>query len=160
MPRGYTSSVTEHLPSDMGSVDSNAGWAAAMGLQILKLTAEEVVIEWDIAARHLQPYGIVHGGVHSGVVESACSLGAAAAAAPRGQIVMGMENHTSFLRAVREGRLRATARPVHVGQRAQLWEATIVDLKDGRVVATGRVRLFCDKAPGAPAVPPPQKAGS
>jgi 1,4-dihydroxy-2-naphthoyl-CoA hydrolase len=147
----------------------NAGWAAAMGLQILKLTADEVVIEWDVDSRHLQPYGIVHGGVHSGVVETACSLGAAAAAAPRGQIVMGMENHTSFLRAVREGRLRATSRPIHVGQRAQLWEATIVDLKDGRVVASGRVRLFCDQRSGTgetaslqvppPQVPPPQKAG-
>jgi len=144
------------------------GWETAMGLELIKLTAEEVVIEWDIDRRHLQPYGIVHGGVHCGVVEAACSLGAAAAAAPRGQIVMGMENHTSFLRAVREGRLRAAARPIHVGQRAMLWEATITDLKDGRVVATGRVRLFCDKRIGAgtgtatstaslPQVTPPQK---
>ena len=121
-----------------------------MGLDLLTITAQEVVIEWTVDDRHLQPFGIVHGGVHSGVVETACSLGAGTVAAARGQFVMGIENHTSFLRAVRGGRLRATAKPIHVGQRAQLWEATIVD-EEQRVIATGRVRLFCqDAAGGAP----------
>jgi uncharacterized protein (TIGR00369 family) len=116
-----------------------------MGLEIMTLSAEEVVVEWSVDGRHLQPYGVVHGGVHSGVIETVCSLGAAAQAVPRGQTVMGIENHTSFLRAVRNGRLRATGKPVHVGQRMQLWEATIVD-GDNRVIATGRVRLFCQDA--------------
>jgi 1,4-dihydroxy-2-naphthoyl-CoA hydrolase len=120
----------------------NAGWATAMGLEIVTITAQEVVVEWTVDDRHLQPFGIVHGGVHSGVIETVCSLGAAMAAAPRGQIVMGIENHTSFLRAVRGGRLRATGKPIHVGQRAQLWEASITD-EQNRVIATGRVRLFC-----------------
>jgi uncharacterized protein (TIGR00369 family) len=128
--------------------DMNAGWATAMGLEIVTLTAEEVVVEWTVGDRHLQPFGIVHGGVHSGVVETVCSLGAGMAAAPRGQIVMGIENHTSFLRAVRGGRLRATGKPIHVGQRAQLWEATITD-DQNRVIATGRVRLFCQAREGS-----------
>jgi len=129
-------------------VEANVGWATAMGLEIVTLTAEEVVVEWSVDSRHLQPYGVVHGGVHSGVIETVCSLGAGAQAVPRGQTVMGIENHTSFLRAVRSGRLRATGKPVHVGQRMQLWEATIVD-GDNRVVATGRVRLFCQDAAAA-----------
>jgi uncharacterized protein (TIGR00369 family) len=135
-------------PSD-ASPDITAGWASAMGLEFLTVTADEVVVEWTVDGRHLQPYGIVHGGVHSGVIETVCSLGAAAQAAPRGQIVMGIENHTSFLRAVRGGRLRATGKPIHVGQRAQLWEANIVDA-EGRVIATGRVRLFCQDSGGKP----------
>ena len=110
-----------------------------MALTIVKLDKDEVVIEWTVDDRHRQPYGLVHGGVHSGVVETACSLGAGMNA--KGQGVVGVENHTSFLRAVRDGTLRATARPIHIGARAQLWEATIVDERS-RVVATGRVRLF------------------
>lgn len=110
-----------------------------MGLSITKLEKDEVVIEWTVDGRHLQPYGLVHGGVHCGVVESACSLGAGLNANGKG--VVGVENHTSFLRAVRDGRLRATARPLHIGSRAQLWEANVVDERH-RLVATGRVRLF------------------
>jgi uncharacterized protein (TIGR00369 family) len=60
----------------------------------------------------------------------------------RGQSVVGLENHTSFVRAVRRGRITATATPVTRGRRVQLWEATCRD-ETGRVVATGRVRLLC-----------------
>jgi 1,4-dihydroxy-2-naphthoyl-CoA hydrolase len=112
-----------------------------MGLEMVKIDPEEVVVEWTIGAQHRQPFGIVHGGVHCGVVETVCSIGASLHAAQHGMSIVGVENHTSFLRAVKEGRLRATARPIHVGRRAQLWEATIVDER-GRAVATGRVRLF------------------
>lgn len=117
------------------------GWAEAMGLEFQKITEEEVVVEWTVGAQHLQPFGIVHGGVHCGVIETICSVGAGVHAAKRGQNVVGVENHTSFVRAVRQGRLRATAKPIHVGQRAQLWEATILDESE-RIVATGSVRLF------------------
>lgn len=123
-------------------VDLAGGWSRAMGLEFLKMTADEVVVEWTVGDQHKQPFGIVHGGVHCGVVETVCSVGATMHAGPRGQIVVGVENHTSFIRPVREGRLRATGVPVHKGRRAQLWEATIVDAEE-RLVATGRVRLFC-----------------
>ncbi len=129
---------------------ANIGWAKAMGLEIVSLGPEEAVLEWTVGPEHLQPYGIVHGGVHCGVIETLCSMAGAVRAAPQGKNVVGVENHTSFVRAVRAGRLRAVARPIHVGQRAQLWQADITD-EQNRVVATGRVRLFCiDPAkPGA-----------
>jgi 1,4-dihydroxy-2-naphthoyl-CoA hydrolase len=117
------------------------GWAELLGLEILRATATEVLAEWSIAARHLQPHGIVHGGVYASVVESCCSVGAMLAAPP-GKHVVGVENHTSFLRPVREGRLRARAVPLHAGARAQLWECSIRD-EGERLIATGRVRVFC-----------------
>ena len=86
------------------------GWCTAMDLRFVRATADEVVAEWTVAPQHLQAYGIVHGGVHSGVIETLASVGAALHGMPRGQSVVGLENHTSFLRAVREGTLRATAR--------------------------------------------------
>lgn len=116
------------------------GWIEALGLELQRTTADEVVAEWSVDARHLQPAGIVHGGVYASVVETCCSIGAWLAA-PAGSHVVGVENHTSFLRPVREGRLRARARPVHAGRRAQLWECNIDDARE-RLIATGRVRLM------------------
>jgi len=58
-----------------------------------------------------------------------------------GKTVVGLENHTSFIRAVREGVLRGTARPLTRGRRTQVWEVSIADAK-GALVATGRVRLL------------------
>ncbi|HEY5030276.1 MAG TPA: PaaI family thioesterase [Candidatus Angelobacter sp.] len=124
---------------------SASGWNGAMGIHFVRATADEVVAEMEIAAYHRQPYGIVHGGVHSGLIEAVTSVGAALAALPRGQSVVGLENHTSFLNAVREGKLLATARPLMRGRRTQVWEATITDA-EGRAVASGRVRFLALEA--------------
>ena len=78
----------------------------------------------------------------SGVIEAVCSTGAAMDAMPRGQSVVGIENHTSFVRAVRSGKVTVTATPITRGRRVQLWEGVCRD-DDGRIVATGRVRLLC-----------------
>jgi 1,4-dihydroxy-2-naphthoyl-CoA hydrolase len=124
---------------------STSGWNRAMGIHFIVATADEVVAEVEIAAHHRQPYGIVHGGVHSGLIETVASVGAALAALPRNQFVVGLENHTSFLKAVREGKLRATARPLMRGRRTQVWEATVTDAA-GRSVASGRVRFLALEA--------------
>jgi uncharacterized protein (TIGR00369 family) len=117
------------------------GFGRVMGIRFLRADAEEVVAELDVGEQHQQIHGIVHGGVYSGLIETACSVGAMAALAGGGQAV-GLENHTSFLRAVRGGRLSVRARPIAVGRTTQAWEADVTD-DLGRRVATGRVRLFC-----------------
>jgi uncharacterized protein (TIGR00369 family) len=119
-----------------------SGWVKEMGITILTATADEVTCEWEVTEKHHQGFGIVHGGVHCGVVETLASIGAAAVALPRGQRVVGLENNTSFIRAVSSGRLHAVARPVTRGRRTQVWEAWIRDA-DERLVAQGRVRLLC-----------------
>ena len=126
------------------------GWVKEMGIVILAASPDEVTCEWEVSAKHHQPYGIVHGGVHCGVIETLASIGAGVVAQARGQRVVGLENHTSFIRAVRSGKLRGVARPVTRGRTTQVWEAWIRDDKD-QLVAQGRVRLLCvdaDKALG------------
>jgi 1,4-dihydroxy-2-naphthoyl-CoA hydrolase len=119
------------------------GWLQAMGVTITHATQDEVRAELTVGPVHLQGYGIVHGGVHCGLIESLASIGAALVALPRNQSVVGLENNTSFVRAVRAGtRLRAVSTPVTRGRRTQVWEARVLDDQD-RLVATGRVRLLC-----------------
>ena len=123
-------------------IETLTGWNKAMGIHFLRATADEVVAELEVGEQHRQPYGIVHGGVHSGVIEALCSVGAALFALPLGLSVVGLENHTSFLKAVRSGRLTITATPLSRGRRAQVWEGNVRDADD-RLVASGRVRLLC-----------------
>ncbi len=119
------------------------GWLQAMGVTITVATADEVRAELTVGPQHLQGYGIVHGGVHCGLIESLASIGAALYALPREQSVVGLENNTSFIRAVRAGaHLRAISTPITRGRKSQVWEARVLDDQD-RVVATGRVRLLC-----------------
>ncbi len=118
------------------------GWNRTMGMVFTRATPDCVEAEVVVGEQHLQPYGIVHGGVHCGLIEAACSTGAALHAMANNQSVVGLENSTSFLRAAREGKLRVTAVPVTRGRRTQVWEATVRD-GDDRKLATGRVRVMC-----------------
>jgi uncharacterized protein (TIGR00369 family) len=135
-----------NLPAETDAADAinamhTGTWAGAMGLKVLRATRDEVVAELEVQPGHRQPHGIVHGGVYASVIESLASIGAALDALRHGKTVVGLENHTSFVRAVREGVLRGTARPLTRGRRSQAWEVTLVD-GAGALVATGRVRLL------------------
>src|SRR6202171_2907496 len=127
------------------------GWLKAMGVTITLATVDEVRAELTVGPEHLQGYGIVHGGVHCGLIESLASIGAALVAMPRKQSVVGLENNTSFVRAVRAGaKLHAVSTPITRGRRTQGWEARVLDDQE-QIVAIGRVRLLCleaDQAPG------------
>ena len=119
------------------------GWVSAMGMTITHATKDEVRAELTIGTQHLQGYGIVHGGVHCGIIETLSSMGAYLFARERDQHVVGLENNTSVIRAVRAGaRLHAVATPLTRGRQTQVWQAQVLD-EDGRLVATGRVRLLC-----------------
>jgi len=117
------------------------GYNNVIGLRFVEASPDRFVAELEIDERHLQPYGLVHGGVYAGMIESLCSTGAALSVWNEGKNTVGLENTTAFLRAVRSGTLRGTARPLARGRRSHVWEAEIKDDRD-RLVASGRVRLM------------------
>jgi uncharacterized protein (TIGR00369 family) len=117
----------------------DVGLLQALGFRPVRVTADEVVIEWDVADEHRQPYGIVHGGVYSAAAETAASVAGTIWLGERGRVV-GVSNQTDFLRAVEHGRLTARATPVHRGRSQQLWQIDTVDESD-RLVARSTVRL-------------------
>src|SRR2546429_9989671 len=125
-------------PGDLASYVNNlpSGWVKEMGIRILDATPEQVSCEWQVTEKHHQGYGIVHGGVHAGVIETLASIGAALVAHPRGQRVVGLGNSTSFIRAVRSGRLRGRARPGTRGRLHPGWGGGIQD-GEGRLGGPG-----------------------
>ncbi len=120
-----------------------SGFDQAMEFRLLRATPDEVILEYEAGPQHRQPYGIIHGGVHCAAVETVCSTGAGLYARIHGQGgVVGIENHTSFIRAARAGRIRVIGKPLSRGRHSQIWEATARN-EEGKIIATGRVRLLC-----------------
>ncbi len=124
---------------------ARGGFEVSLGLVFTRASIDEVACEVPVGPNLLQPYGLVHGGVYASIVETLASVGAALSAMPRGQTAVGLENTTSFLRAVRQGTLIGVARPLHRGRTTQVWEVEIRG-DDGKVAATGRVRMLCLEA--------------
>jgi 1,4-dihydroxy-2-naphthoyl-CoA hydrolase len=115
------------------------GLNKALGFALDEAGPDRVIMSWTVGPKHLQPYGIVHGGVYCAAVETSASIGAALWFGERGKVV-GASNHTNFLRSAREGRLVATATPIHRGRSQQLWQVDILD-EDQQLIARGEVRL-------------------
>lgn len=126
-------------PDHPGIGPIEGGFTALMGLEFDEVGPDRVVIRWTVGPHLHQPFGILHGGVHCAVVETAASVAGAMWLGERGHVV-GVSNQTDFLRAVREGVLTATALPVHRGRLQQLWAVEIRD-EQQRLVARGQVRL-------------------
>lgn len=110
-----------------------------LGVEFEEVTADRVVASWTAGPHLHQPFGIVHGGAHCGVVETLASVGAAVWLGDKGKVV-GVSNSTDFFRAVTDGRLSSTATPVHRGRSQQVWIVETTD-EQGRTVSRGQVRL-------------------
>ena len=132
--------------SDRGQFE--VGLIRHLGIRFEEASGDRVVLACPVTPELFQPYGLVHGGVHAALAETAASVGGALWFGERGKVV-GVSNHTDFLRAVRDGRLRAEATPLARGRTTQLWQVVITD-EAGRLVAHAKVRLQnLPEAPGA-----------
>jgi uncharacterized protein (TIGR00369 family) len=115
-------------------------------MRLLEIEFEErgpTRVTGSIAAdeRHHQPWGLIHGGLYTAVIESFATTGAFEAVKDQGMQAVGVSNHTDFLRPHRSGRLDVVATPVHQGRTQQLWQIEIRRPEDGKLVARGQVRL-------------------
>jgi uncharacterized protein (TIGR00369 family) len=127
------------LPDDLGGV------AALLGIEIEAASPERVTATMPITPNHHQPFGQLHGGVSVVLAESAASVGGHLAA-PSGHSAVGVEVNANHVRPVREGRLTATATPLHTGRSTQVWEIKIRD-EDQQLVCAGRCTLAVVEAP-------------
>jgi uncharacterized protein (TIGR00369 family) len=134
-------------PDRRGQDQLEVGLVKLLGMRFEEASADRVVLACPVTPDLHQPFGLVHGGVHAALAETAASVGGALWFGDRGKVV-GVSNHTDFLRAVREGELRAEATPLARGRTSQLWQVEIRD-EQGRLVAHAKVRLQnLSEAPG------------
>ena len=117
------------------------GFDRLYGLELLSASPEEVIAEVEIGPEHLQPFGLVHGGLYASMAESITSIGTYLGVKDEGGAAMGLSNQTSFLRPAFEGtRVRATARRRHRGRTTWIWEVDVTD-GDGKLCALVRMTI-------------------
>ena len=93
-----------------------------------------------------QPFGLLHGGVFSTLVESVCSRATALAVSSEGMIAMGQSISVSFLRPITAGHAEVRAVARHRGRTTWVWEAEVLD-DEGKPL---RPRADDDRRPAAP----------
>ena len=131
-PATDTRAILETLPT--------RGLADRLGIEIIELTRERVVATMPVDDRTRQPFGILHGGASVALAETVASLGAVMNVDLEKASAVGLEINANHLRAKRDGMVRATATPFHVGRSTQVWDVRIVD-EEERPVCVSRCTL-------------------
>jgi 1,4-dihydroxy-2-naphthoyl-CoA hydrolase len=113
---------------------------STLGIEVTEATRERVVATMPVGPRVHQPFGLLHGGASVALAETVASTAAWMNVDQAAEIVVGIEINANHLRAKREGVVTATATPLHVGRRTQVWDVRIAD-EEGRVVCASRCTL-------------------
>lgn len=116
------------------------GVDTTFGFVFDSVTPEKVSGSLQVGPEHLQPMGIVHGGVYASLAESAASAGSHFAVSRDGKAALGMSNSTTFMRPVSEGTIHCFAKPIHRGRTTWVWDVEMTD-DAGKLCAASRVTI-------------------
>jgi 1,4-dihydroxy-2-naphthoyl-CoA hydrolase len=118
----------------------------ALGMQVGEFDEERITGSFEVTDSVRQPFGIVHGGAYAALAETLASVATYFAVAPNGEIAVGQNNDTSFLRPVSSGTVHAEGTRRHRGRTSWIWDIEFRDDQD-RVCALSRITIAVRPAP-------------
>jgi uncharacterized protein (TIGR00369 family) len=117
-----------------------------IGTEWIRLDPDDARARVELRDELRQPYGLMHGGVYSTLVESLCSYATAAAVYEGGNIAVGQSIEVSFLRPVTSGHAEVRAVARHRGRTTWIWTAEIVDDEE-KLCALAKMTMAVRPAP-------------
>ena len=108
----------------------------ALNIEYCQYTDDSLTASMPVNSTVHQPLGMLHGGASVALAESVASI-AANWCVDETKYCVGLDINANHIRAVREGTVYATAKPVHLGATTQVWLIEIKDQRE-RLVCTSR----------------------
>jgi len=115
-----------------------------LGCEIVDVSAEKTVISLQIERQHLNLIGILHGGVHATMLDSAMGL-MAMIARPTADVVT-VNLNVNYVASIGEGKVIVTAEPVHSSRKLVTMQA-YARKENGELLAfgTGTFRVIKER---------------
>lgn len=116
-----------------------------LGCELVSVERNKVVVALDVKEHHLNPIGILHGGVHASIIDSAMGIAAMAARPNENVVTSNLNIH--FTSPVGIGKVTAVAEIVHVSGKMVTAQGTLADEKNNIcAMATASFRVIDKKA--------------
>ena len=106
-----------------------------LSMSIASLGEGRSVLEIDLEEKHLQPFGMVHGGVFSSLIDAA-AFWAIFTEVDEHTGLTTIEMKLNYLAPVQKGRIVAKGRRIKMGNTLALAEATVTD-EQGKLLSHG-----------------------
>jgi uncharacterized protein (TIGR00369 family) len=117
-----------------------APYPELIGMEFAALDFDSCRIDLDLGKRHMQPFGIVHGGVLATLIDTA-TFWAAFLRLPEDAGLVNVDLKLNYLKAVAGGHLRAEGRCLRAGRQISYAEASVFD-EAGELIAHGTSTLM------------------
>jgi uncharacterized protein (TIGR00369 family) len=128
----YVQAVKDHV--------RQAPYPNLIGMVIAALDYDSCRIDLPLDQRHLQPFGIVHGGVLATLIDTA-TFWAGFMRLPEDAGLVNVDLKLNYLRSVTQGRLSAQGRCLRAGRQISYAEASVFD-EAGELIAHGTSTLM------------------
>lgn len=93
-----------------------------IGIEMLEVGDDFVKARMPVDHRTKQPIGILHGGASCVLAEGLSSAAGNFCVPNEKDYCVGLEINANHIRSVRDGWVEATARPIHLGAKTQVWD--------------------------------------
>ena len=111
-----------------------------LGIEITEIGDDFIKGRMPVDHRTVQPMNILHGGASVALAESLGSIGAHLTVDHTKFGCVGMEINANHLRPVSSGYVYATAKPIHLGSRTQVWSIEIIN-EENKLVCISRITM-------------------
>ena len=98
-----------------------------LGIEIVELGSDYISATMPVDHRTRQPFGLLHGGASVVLAESLGSLASNLCIDQKEKVAVGIEVNANHIKQVREGLVKGTVRPLHLGNKIHVWEIRIVN---------------------------------
>ena len=127
--------------ADLDGINGMSGHSMVdhLGIRLTELGDDFLRGTMPVDARTKQPFGLLHGGASVALAETLGSF-AGTLCVEANEMAVGLDINANHVRAMTEGIVTGTARPLHVGRSTQVWEIRIEDAR-GKLVCISRLTL-------------------
>ena len=109
-----------------------------LGFRVMALEDQLVVAELTVRPELLAPNGFLHAASVIALADTACGYGCLAHLPEGAESFTTIELKSNFLGTARDGVLACIARPAHLGNSTQVWDATVTRRVDSKAIALFR----------------------
>ena len=138
------------------SITNRSPYFSLISMEIIEFGLDFSVIAIDLAEKHLQPFGAIHGGVFASLIDAAAFWAVFGGIEDPEAGMTSIDLKLNFLAPISAGKLIARGRRVKLGKTLGYAEVEVVD-GGGRILAHGTSTLMVlpgKKLPADPPLPP------
>ena len=109
-----------------------------MGFRVTAIEEGKLTAELDVRRDLLAANGFLHAATVVALADTACGFGCLAHLPAGAENFTTIELKANFFSTAREGTILVAARPVHLGNSTQVWDAEVTRKVDGKSIALFR----------------------